>query len=54
MFETQSGIKGVHLESSEGRSVVMVLESPSVKAEEDKRYYLGVQNWAPNTEVRKA
>tara|TARA_Y100000310_G_C20517744_1_gene732065 strand:+ start:727 stop:891 length:165 start_codon:yes stop_codon:yes gene_type:complete len=53
MFETESEIKGIHLESSSGRSIVIVTDCPFANTEEDKRYYLGKQNWAPTTSVRR-
>ena len=53
IFETEEGIKGIHLESSDGRSIVIVTDCPFAKTEEDKRYYLGKQNWAPQTIVRR-
>ena len=53
MFETEFGTTGIHLKSSEGLSSVIVIEQPSAKTEEDKRYYLGKQNWSPKTEVRR-
>jgi|TARA_R100001530_G_C4293877_1_gene148718 hypothetical protein len=53
MFRTSNGTEGLHIESSIGRSVVVVTYSPYASIEEDKRYYLGKQNWAPTTEVRR-
>tara|TARA_Y100000588_G_scaffold373375_1_gene447135 strand:+ start:884 stop:1039 length:156 start_codon:yes stop_codon:yes gene_type:complete len=47
------GTKGIHIESNDCRSVVIVTECLSVRTEEDKRYYLGKQNWSPTTEVRR-
>ena len=52
-FETEGGIQGIHIESSDGRSVVIVTYCPFAETEEDKRYYLGKQNWAPQTSVRR-
>ena len=53
-FETEGiGMKGIHIESSDGRSVVIVTHCPFSDTEEDKRYYLGKQNWAPQTIVRR-
>tara|TARA_Y100000034_G_C6625693_1_gene272924 strand:- start:150 stop:395 length:246 start_codon:yes stop_codon:yes gene_type:complete len=53
LFETEIGIKGIHIESSGGRSIVIVTDCPFANTEEDKRYYLGKQNWAPQTIVRR-
>ena len=53
MFEVIDGTKGIHIESNDCRSVVIVTECLSARTEEDKRYYLGKQNWAPKTEVRR-
>ena len=53
MFKTSSGIEGFLIESSNGRAVVIVTSSPFANTEEDIRYYLGKQNWAPTTEIRK-
>ena len=53
MFRTSNGTEGLHIESSIGRSVVVVTYSPYASIEEDKRYYLGIQRWSPNTEVKE-
>jgi|TARA_Y100000296_G_scaffold36258_1_gene42001 hypothetical protein len=53
MFKTSNGTEGLHIESSVGRSVVVITYSPYANVEEDRRYYLGKQNWAPTTEVRR-
>ena len=52
-FETEGGTQGIHIESSDGRSIVIVTDCPFANTEEDKRYYLGKQNWAPRTIVRR-
>ena len=53
MFKTSNGTEGLHIESSVGRSVVVITYSPYANTEEDRRYYLGKQNWATTTEVRR-
>lgn len=53
MFELSNGTRGLHLESTDGISKVIVISSPIANIEEDKRYYLGKQNWSPKTEVRR-
>tara|TARA_R100000750_G_C2308601_1_gene81599 strand:+ start:295 stop:483 length:189 start_codon:yes stop_codon:yes gene_type:complete len=53
MFKTSNGTEGFLIESCNGRAVVVVTSCPFANTEEDMRYYLGKQNWAPTTEVRK-
>ena len=53
MFKLENGTEGIHIKSNECRSVVVIISSPIANTEEDKRYYLGKQNWSPNTEVRR-
>tara|TARA_Y100000034_G_scaffold129559_1_gene186240 strand:- start:628 stop:822 length:195 start_codon:yes stop_codon:yes gene_type:complete len=53
LFETEFGMQGIHLESSDGRSIVIVTHCPFADKEEDKRYYLGKQNWSQKTEIRR-
>ena len=53
IFLTEDGTKGIHIESNNSRSQVIIIDCPHANTEEDKRYYLGKQNWAANTEVRR-
>ena len=48
-----NGMEGIHLESNQSASTVIVTNCPFANTEEDKRYYLGIQRWSPNTEVRR-
>ena len=52
-FLTEFGTSGIHLETSPTSSKVIVISCPHANTEEDKRYYLGIQKWSPNTEVRR-
>ena len=52
-FITEYGTKGIHIESSSSCAKVIIIECPFAHSEEDNRYYLGRQNWAPKTEVRR-
>ena len=53
MFRLSNGTEGIHLESSKSTSKVIVVNCPHANTEEDKRYYLGMQKWSPNTEVKR-
>ena len=53
MFITEFNIEGIHLSSTQSASTVIVTNCPFANTEEDRRYYLGVQRWSPNTEVRR-
>ena len=52
-FITEFGTSGIYLESSPTSSKVIVINCPHANTEEDKRYYLGMQKWSPNTDVRR-
>ena len=52
-FKMDNGMEGIHLESNQSASTVIVTNCPFANTEEDKRYYLGIQRWSPNTEVRR-
>ncbi len=53
MFKLDNGMEGIHLSSTKSASTVIVTYCPHAKTEEDKRYYLGIQRWSPNTEVKE-
>ena len=53
MFKLNNGTEGIHLESTDAGSTVLVISCPHARTEDDKRYYLGKQRWSTKTEVRR-
>ena len=53
MFKLDNGTEGIHLESTDAGSTVLVISCPHARTEDDKRYYLGKQRWSTKTEVRR-